>query len=167
MQACARFDKILIVGDVLNGRYVYVDGMTGDPLFYFWIFKSFLTRIPYAKFHGILIVGYILNESKWILSFRCHCQLVEHAFDPYIRTPLTLLKGNFGKSKSYVNMKVHEHSSTSVINREALELHTKRNLQLQLVISTSSEPRPPPLWIWVITPCCGQCYWVAKELSGA
>ena len=61
-------------------------------------------------------------------------------------------------------MKVHEHSSTSVRNREALELHTKRNLKLQLVNSTSSEPRPPPLWI---TPCCGQCYWVAKELSGA
>ena len=41
-------------------------------------------------------------------------------------------------------MKVHEHiSSTSVINREALELHTKRNLKLQLVNSTSSEPRPP------------------------
>ena len=33
-------------------------------------------------------------------------------------------------------MKVHEHSSTSVINREALELHTKRNLKLQLVNST-------------------------------
>ena len=64
-------------------------------------------------------------------------------------------------------MKVHEHSSTSDINREALELHTKRNLKLQLVNSTSSEPRPPPLWIRVITPCCGQCYWVAKELSGA
>ena len=42
-------------------------------------------------------------------------------------------------------MKVHEQSSTSVINREALELHTKRNLKLQLVNSTSSEPRPPPL----------------------
>ena len=27
-------------------------------------------------------------------------------------------------------MKVHEHSSTSLINREALELHTKRNLKL-------------------------------------
>ena len=64
-------------------------------------------------------------------------------------------------------MKVHKHSSTSVINREALELHTKRNLKLQLVNSTFSEPRPPPLWIRVITPCCGQCYWVAKELSGA
>ena len=37
-------------------------------------------------------------------------------------------------------MKVHEHSSTSVINREALQLHTKRNLKLQLVNSTSSEP---------------------------
>ena len=36
-------------------------------------------------------------------------------------------------------MKVHEHSSTSVINREALELHTKRNLKLQLVNSTSTE----------------------------
>ena len=36
-------------------------------------------------------------------------------------------------------MKVHEHSSTSVINREALELHTKRNLKLQLVNSTSFE----------------------------
>ena len=33
-------------------------------------------------------------------------------------------------------MKVHEHSSTSVINREALELHTKRNLKLQLVRPT-------------------------------
>ena len=33
--------------------------------------------------------------------------------------------------------------------------------------STSSEPRPTPLWIWVITPCCGQCYLVAKELRGA
>ena len=30
--------------------------------------------------------------------------------------------------------------------------------------STSSKPRPTPLWIWVINPCCGQCYWVAKEL---
>ena len=36
-------------------------------------------------------------------------------------------------------MKVHEHSSTSVINREALELHTKRNLKLQLVNSTFTE----------------------------
>ena len=58
-------------------------------------------------------------------------------------------------------MKVHEHSSTSAINREVLELHTKRNLKLQLVNSTSSEPRPPPLWIRVINPCCGH------ELSGA
>ena len=33
----------------------------------------------------------------------------------------------------------------SIINREALELHTKRNLKLQLVNSTSSEPRLPPL----------------------
>ena len=64
-------------------------------------------------------------------------------------------------------MKVHEHSSTSVINREALELHIKWNLKLKSVNSTSSEPRPPPLWIRVITPCYGQCYWVAKELSGA
>ena len=40
-------------------------------------------------------------------------------------------------------MKVHKHSSTSVINREALELRTKRSLKLQLVNSTSSEPRPP------------------------
>ena len=55
-------------------------------------------------------------------------------------------------------MKVHEHSSTSVINWEALELQTKRNLKLQLVNSTSSEPRPPPFWIRVITPCCGQWY---------
>ena len=55
-------------------------------------------------------------------------------------------------------MKVHEHSSTSVINREALELHTKRNLKLQLVNSTSSESRPPPFWIRVITPCCSQCF---------
>ena len=39
-------------------------------------------------------------------------------------------------------MKVHEHSSTSVINREVLELHTKINLKLQLLNSTSSEPRP-------------------------
>ena len=64
-------------------------------------------------------------------------------------------------------MKVHGHSLTSVINREALELPTKRNLKLQLVNSTSSEPRPPPLWIRVITPCCVQCYWVANELSGS
>ena len=64
-------------------------------------------------------------------------------------------------------MKVHKHSSTSVINREVVELHTKRNLKLQLVNSTSSEPRPLPSWIRVITPCCGQCYWVAKERSGA
>ena len=49
-------------------------------------------------------------------------------------------------------MKVHEHSSTSVIHREALELHTRRNLKLQLVNSASSEPRPPPLWIRVIIP---------------
>ena len=39
----------------------------------------------------------------------------------------------------------HRFISTSVINREVLELHTKRNLKLQLVNSTSSEPRPPPL----------------------
>ena len=42
-------------------------------------------------------------------------------------------------------MKVHEHCSTSVINREALELHTKRDLKLQLVNSTSSEPRLPAI----------------------
>ena len=30
-------------------------------------------------------------------------------------------------------MKVHEHSSKSVINREAIELHTKRNLKLQII----------------------------------
>ena len=41
-------------------------------------------------------------------------------------------------------MKGHKHSSTSVINREALEIHTKRNLKLQLVNSNSSEPWPPP-----------------------
>ena len=42
-------------------------------------------------------------------------------------------------------MKVREHSLTSVIYREALELHTKRNLKLKLVNSTSSELGPPPL----------------------
>ena len=38
--------------------------MTGEPPFLFWISKGVLTRIAYAKFHGILIVGYILNEFK-------------------------------------------------------------------------------------------------------
>ena len=57
------------------------------------------------------------------------------------------LKGNLGKNTSLVYMKVHEHSSTSVINREALELHTKRNLKLQLVNGTCTEAGQPPSWI--------------------
>ena len=51
----------------------------------------------------------------------------------------------WGRTNHRFISKVQEHSSTSVINREVLELHTKRNLKLQLVNSTSSEPRPPPL----------------------
>ena len=58
-----------------------------------------------------------------------------------------VLKGNLGKNTSLVYMKVHEHSSTSVINREALELHTKRNLKLQLVNGTCTEAGQPPSWI--------------------
>ena len=45
-----------------------MDGMTGDPPFLFWISKGDLTRIAYAKFHGIIIAGYILNEFKWIFN---------------------------------------------------------------------------------------------------
>ena len=62
-----------------------MDGMTGEPPSLFWISKGVLTRTAYAKFCGILIVGYVLNEFKWILSFRCHCQLVE-----YPNMPLTV-----------------------------------------------------------------------------
>ena len=71
----------------------YMDWMTGDPPFLSLISKGDLTRIAYAKFHGILIVGYILNELKWILSFRCHCHLVE-----YLNMPLT------GKTRSTASM---------------------------------------------------------------
>ena len=38
-----------------------MDGMTGEPPFLLWIFKSDLTMIAYAKFNGILTVGYFLN----------------------------------------------------------------------------------------------------------
>ena len=41
-----------------------MDGMTGDPPFLFCISKGDLTRIAYAKFHGILVVGYIVNEFR-------------------------------------------------------------------------------------------------------
>ena len=48
-----------------------------DPLFYFrysngtfWISEGDLIRIAYAKFHGIRIVGYILNEFKLIFNIR-------------------------------------------------------------------------------------------------
>ena len=39
----------------------YKDGMTGDPLFLFWIFKGDLTMKAYAMFEEILNVGYLLN----------------------------------------------------------------------------------------------------------
>ena len=55
-----------------------MEGMTRAPPLLFWISKGDLTRIAYAKFHEILMVGYILNEFKWISSFRCHCHLVEY-----------------------------------------------------------------------------------------
>ena len=38
--------------------------------FLFWISKGDLIRIAYAKFHGILIAGCILNEFKWIFNIR-------------------------------------------------------------------------------------------------
>ena len=49
-----------------------MNGMAGDPPpppppFSFWISIGDRTRIAYAKFHGILIAGYILNEFKYIL----------------------------------------------------------------------------------------------------
>ena len=70
-----------------------MEGMTGDPPFLFWIFKGDLTRIAYAKFLGIIMVGYIMNEFKWILSSRCHCHLVE-----YPNLPLRFIgKGSFTK----------------------------------------------------------------------
>ena len=56
-------------------------GWLVTPLFYFGFPKGILQvyiYILYAKFHGIFIVGYILNEFKYILRFRCHCQLVEY-----------------------------------------------------------------------------------------
>ena len=65
----------------------------------------------------------------------------------YLKNGNRVLKGNLGKSKSYVYVKVHEHSSTSALYREALELQTKRNLKLQLVNGTSSESGPLPLRI--------------------
>ena len=42
----------------------YMHGMTGDHLFYFWIFEGDLTIIAYAKFNGFLTVGYISNGLK-------------------------------------------------------------------------------------------------------
>ena len=47
-----------------------MDGMTGDPPFTFWVSKGGLTGKAYAKFRGILIAGYILNEFKWIFNIR-------------------------------------------------------------------------------------------------
>ena len=45
-------------------------GMTGDHHFLFWISEGDKTWIAYAKFHGILIVGYILKEFKWIFNIQ-------------------------------------------------------------------------------------------------
>ena len=42
--------------------------MTPPPPFLFWISKGYLTRKAYAKFHGIIIAGYILNGFKWIFN---------------------------------------------------------------------------------------------------
>ena len=67
-----------------------MDGMTSDPPFLFWSFKGDLTRIAYAKFHGVLIVGYFINEFKWFLNFRCHCQLVEYPNMPLTQISVTL-----------------------------------------------------------------------------
>ena len=47
-----------------------MDRIIDDLPFLFWISKGDLTRIAYAKFHGILIAGYILNEFKWIFNIR-------------------------------------------------------------------------------------------------
>ena len=76
--------------------------MTGDPshpLFLLWISKGDLTRIVYANFHGILIVGYFFNEIKWILSYRCQWQPVEYPNVPlkdallsYVFTPYLIKK---------------------------------------------------------------------------
>ena len=48
-----------------------MDGVTGDvdPPFLFHVSKGNLTRIAFAKFLGILIVGYISNESKLVFKF--------------------------------------------------------------------------------------------------
>ena len=76
MKVCARIDEVLIAGYFLNGLSILdmkfanlapawrhlLDGMTGDPPFLFRISKGDLTRIACAKFHGIPIMGYILNE---------------------------------------------------------------------------------------------------------
>ena len=63
-------------------------------------------------------------------------------------------------------MLVHGHSSTSVINREALELHTKRNLKLQLVNSTSCESWPPPFLIILQLLLLWSVSLGGKQLSG-
>ena len=39
----------------------YMDGMTGDPLFLFEIFKGDLTMKDYARSDETLTVGYLLN----------------------------------------------------------------------------------------------------------
>ena len=66
-------------------------------------------------------------------------------FDSIYYQGIFFIKGEHGEEQIIGLYEIHEHSSTFIINREALELHTKRNLKLQLVNSTSSEPRPPPL----------------------
>ena len=47
----------------------FIDGMTYDAPFLFWISKKNLTGVDYAKFHKNLIAGYILNEFKCIWTF--------------------------------------------------------------------------------------------------
>ena len=46
------------------------------PIFYFG-FPRRSDKDNLEQFHGNLIVRYILNEFKWMLSFICNCQLVE------------------------------------------------------------------------------------------
>ena len=85
--------------------------MTCDLPFLFWISKGDLKRIAYAKFHGILIGVYILNGFKWILSFRWHCQLVEHpkmplrSYDTFRNLNLIFLKLCMRKEHSRVIFK--------------------------------------------------------------
>ena len=63
-------------------------------------------------------------------------------------------------------MLVHGHSSTYVIYREALELHTRRNLKLQLVNSTSSESWPRPFLIILQRLLLWSVSFGGKQLSG-